>query len=114
MVPNLGQNGQQAARAIDVYMLIEQFFNKFFNSLLLNLFVSVFPKERALGDVDRLYEANLKALEDGLKQIQMSDLTLYIEIKKAIQTTFDHVRGQIENSYNQQKPQQSDDEQPKE
>lgn len=99
MIPDLGKAGQTARQSIDIYMLVEQFFNKFFNSLLLNLFMTVFPKEQAIAELDRLFNANLQALDGGLKQIQMNDLQLYIEIKKAIQNTFDGMRLMIEKGY---------------
>lgn len=85
--------------SINVNALINDFFNLFFQGLIIKVMMRVIPKEELEKELDEVNETTLKMFDGFLKPIQMSDLGAYLEVKKHITSAYDQVKRDILQGY---------------
>jgi len=99
----MNQQGQPhpASMQISGEQLVQQFFGRFYNIMMIGMFVQIYNKEQADEQLNKLLELTMSEFENSgfVKQIQQQDIAGYFELKKVINQEFDSMKRSMMQIY---------------
>jgi hypothetical protein len=97
-------NGQPTSKqvSIDGNALIEGFFDKLLQGLMIRSFIAMNAREDALEEIDKLYKANETAFDSSLSFLKAQNLGAFMQIKEAIKNSYALFIKQINEAYDRE------------
>lgn len=94
-------DGRPASRqlSIDGSALVEGFFDKLLQGLMIRLFINSCSREDAINEIDYVYKTNEQAFDASLSFLRAQNLTIFMQIKDSIAKSFEVFIKQINDAY---------------
>ena len=80
--------------------IVTDFFHRFFDGIIIQVFIKIYSKEEAEVVLDTLFEENESMFTALLAPLATSNMDVYMDIKKAIKRGFEEMKKNILEMYN--------------